>query len=151
MSRWKDRQKRPKPLVLHGEVGFDPLFRLPTVKTTLGEFISAVAKSGVSLRVLSRDDPTVESIYQGLCALNGKESYTARFYDKFIDGWYPKWWTKEELEAELARPSQGWSKKMDEAAADVLMGKREDPDFFFFMIGPKGRRGDDWRGGIVEP
>ncbi len=45
----------------------------------------------------------------------GEDSFEARFYHKYADSWYPKDWTKEQLEAELATEGNIWSKTMQDA------------------------------------
>ena len=50
----------------------------------------------------------------------GKDSFEARFYQKFADSWFPHDWTKQELEAELARPRNYWSRRMQEAFASTV-------------------------------
>ncbi len=58
--------------------------------------------------------------YKILVERYGKDSFEARFYLKYADSWYPKFWTNEQLQKELARPSTNWSGKMFEAFASTV-------------------------------
>jgi hypothetical protein len=46
--------------------------------------------------------PVLPAIYMALVERFGEDSFKARFYLKYADSWYPKTWTKEQLEEELA-------------------------------------------------
>jgi len=59
--------------------------------------------------------PILQCYYRLLVEPCGKDSFEARFYHKYADSWYPKDWTKEQLEAELATEGNIWSKTMQDA------------------------------------
>ncbi len=67
--------------------------------------------------------PVLQEIYRVLVERFGKDSFKAGFYLKYADSWYPKTWTEEQLEAELARPSTVWSPRMQQAFASEFCGR----------------------------
>jgi len=61
--------------------------------------------------------PVLQAIYRALVEQLGKDSFRARFYLRYADSWYPKTWTKEQLEEKLARSSTVWSPRMQQSFA----------------------------------
>src|SRR5213592_484387 len=67
--------------------------------------------------------PVLQAIDMALVERFGKDSSKARFYLKYAEAWYPKTWTKEQFEEELARPSTVWSPRMQQAFASEYCGR----------------------------
>ena len=51
--------------------------------------------------------PVLQAIYAVRVERLGKDSFKARFYLRYADSWYPKTWTKEQLEEELGATEYG--------------------------------------------
>jgi hypothetical protein len=67
--------------------------------------------------------PLAQSYHKILLERYGKDSFESRFYMKYADSWYPKGWSKEQLEEELARQDNTWSRKMRDAFARSVSGE----------------------------
>ncbi len=59
--------------------------------------------------------PILQAYYKILVERHGKDSFAARFYLKYADSWYPKHWCRRELNRELARTGNTWSKRLQNA------------------------------------
>lgn len=87
-------------------------------------------------------DPGVLQAYNKiLVAKFGQNSYESRFHLKYADSWYPKNWSKEQLEEELARPGNESSPQYErELMALVRKGKAPPP----MVTPPRGALGKVW-------